>query len=82
MVGYFSAGTVEYLYLPKNQQYFFLELNPRLQVCSVSFKYSRKYSISFLLCIFYCLNALFWTHRMPAKFNVLKTLFPIIFLQY
>lgn len=31
MVGYVSAGTVEYLYTT-NGQYFFLELNPRLQV--------------------------------------------------
>jgi len=29
---YVSAGTVEYLYLPEEQKYFFLELNPRLQV--------------------------------------------------
>ncbi|KAH7669888.1 Protein POD-2 b, partial [Aphelenchoides avenae] len=31
-VGYVSAGTVEYMYLPATQEYFFLELNPRLQV--------------------------------------------------
>lgn len=31
-VGYCSAGTVEYLYVPNLDQYFFLELNPRLQV--------------------------------------------------
>lgn len=31
-VGYESAGTVEYMYLPDEQTYFFLELNPRLQV--------------------------------------------------
>ncbi|XP_070066544.1 acetyl-CoA carboxylase isoform X5 [Drosophila virilis] len=31
MVGYVSAGTVEYLYDPEGR-YFFLELNPRLQV--------------------------------------------------
>jgi biotin carboxylase len=31
-VGYVSAGTVEYMYLPETQKYFFLELNPRLQV--------------------------------------------------
>lgn len=33
MVGYISAGTVEYLYMPEANEYFFLELNPRLQVC-------------------------------------------------
>ena len=32
LVGYVSAGTVEYLYDPDTQEYFFLELNPRLQV--------------------------------------------------
>ena len=31
-VGYISAGTVEYMYLPATQKYYFLELNPRLQV--------------------------------------------------
>ncbi|KAJ1555692.1 acetyl-coenzyme-A carboxylase, partial [Cladochytrium tenue] len=32
MVGYVSAGTVEYLYEPSTNEFFFLELNPRLQV--------------------------------------------------
>ncbi|XP_048578343.1 acetyl-CoA carboxylase-like isoform X1 [Nematostella vectensis] len=32
VVGYVSAGTVEYLYNPDDDKYFFLELNPRLQV--------------------------------------------------
>ena len=32
MVGYVSAGTVEYLFDPKTNKYYFLELNPRLQV--------------------------------------------------
>ncbi|CAF0748849.1 unnamed protein product [Brachionus calyciflorus] len=32
MVGYISAGTVEYLYSPEDCTYCFLELNPRLQV--------------------------------------------------
>ncbi|KAI6219616.1 hypothetical protein M3Y99_01645200 [Aphelenchoides fujianensis] len=31
-VGYVSAGTVEYMYLPETKKYYFLELNPRLQV--------------------------------------------------
>uniref|UniRef100_A0A7E4VD69 Acetyl-CoA carboxylase n=1 Tax=Panagrellus redivivus TaxID=6233 RepID=A0A7E4VD69_PANRE len=31
-VGYVSAGTVEFMYLPSTQKYYFLELNPRLQV--------------------------------------------------
>lgn len=32
LVGYTSAGTVEYLYEPETKKYYFLELNPRLQV--------------------------------------------------
>lgn len=32
LVGYVSAGTVEYLFNPATKEYFFLELNPRLQV--------------------------------------------------
>lgn len=32
MVGYASTGTVEYLYDPMNKKFYFLELNPRLQV--------------------------------------------------
>ncbi|KAJ3217083.1 acetyl-coenzyme-A carboxylase [Dinochytrium kinnereticum] len=32
MVGYVSAGTVEYLYEPATNDFYFLELNPRLQV--------------------------------------------------
>ncbi|TPX55246.1 acetyl-CoA carboxylase [Powellomyces hirtus] len=32
LVGYVSAGTVEYLYEPATKEYYFLELNPRLQV--------------------------------------------------
>ncbi|KAF3906458.1 hypothetical protein ABW20_dc0105957 [Dactylellina cionopaga] len=32
LVGYVSAGTVEYLYSHKEDKFYFLELNPRLQV--------------------------------------------------
>ncbi|KAF6761596.1 acetyl CoA carboxylase [Ephemerocybe angulata] len=32
LVGYVSAGTVEYLYSPSDDYFYFLELNPRLQV--------------------------------------------------
>ena len=37
LVKYVSAGTVEYLYTPEDQKYYFLELNPRLQVCMGDF---------------------------------------------
>ena len=33
MVNYTHAGTVEYLFLPETSEFYFLELNPRLQVC-------------------------------------------------
>ena len=32
LVGYVSCGTVEYLYAPDDERFYFLELNPRLQV--------------------------------------------------
>ena len=31
-IGYIGAGTVEYLYNAATDDFFFLELNPRLQV--------------------------------------------------
>lgn len=34
-IGYRGAGTVEYLYNPETNKFFFLELNPRLQVSPV-----------------------------------------------
>lgn len=32
-VGYVGAATVEFLYALEAKEYYFLELNPRLQVC-------------------------------------------------
>jgi acetyl/propionyl-CoA carboxylase alpha subunit len=31
-INYYGVGTVEFLYLPKINEFFFLEINPRLQV--------------------------------------------------
>ena len=39
LVGYVSAGTVEYLYHAEDHTFHFLELNPRLQVHRVLIKY-------------------------------------------
>lgn len=36
LVGYVSAGTVEYLYHAEDHTFHFLELNPRLQVHKAS----------------------------------------------
>lgn len=36
MVDYTHAGTVEYLFLEETNEFFFLELNPRLQVRCLS----------------------------------------------
>ena len=39
LVGYVSAGTVEYLYHAEDHTFHFLELNPRLQVHKAFMKY-------------------------------------------
>lgn len=47
-IGYQGAGTVEYLYNAATNKYFFLELNPRLQVevsCGVVFIWSNAHGI-------------------------------------
>ena len=36
-MGYVGAATVEYLYSMDTGEYYFLELNPRLQVCSLCY---------------------------------------------
>lgn len=36
-VSYVGAATVEYLYSMDTGEYYFLELNPRLQVCGISY---------------------------------------------
>ena len=45
-VNYVGAATVEYLYDLKTAQYFFLELNPRLQACTPSSRGSCGSEIS------------------------------------
>ena len=39
-VGYSGAATVEFLYALESKEYYFLELNPRLQV-SVMYEYAN-----------------------------------------
>lgn len=52
LVGYVNAGTVEFLYVPSENRFYFLELNPRLQVKNlhilISFRFFRL-TISFYL---------------------------------
>lgn len=47
-IGYSGAGTVEYLYNAADDKFFFLELNPRLQVSSPS--RSRTHALSCCWC--------------------------------
>lgn len=41
-IGYRGAGTVEYLFNPETNKFFFLELNPRLQVKSENEKITSR----------------------------------------
>lgn len=47
-VNYVGAATVEYLYSMDTGEYYFLELNPRLQVCSISSLKSEEATEIFL----------------------------------
>ncbi len=50
-VGYVGVGTVEYLFVPDTKEYYFLELNPRLQVTSSSSSVSVQPSTTHELCV-------------------------------
>jgi biotin carboxylase len=58
----FSAGTIEYLYNPNDQTFFFLELNPRLQVEHPCTEMITDINLpACQLQVFTILNKIFWT---------------------
>ena len=65
MVGYVSAGTVEYLYM-EGKGFYFLELNPRLQV---RFHSTRPSALVLKLNQFQALIPLFYYHTTDINYN-------------